>query len=200
MKTNLNITTILLLITIILSTSSYSNNTGVLSPKETEETTATPPNTKTNTKTDTNTDTESDYKPNTNTDTITLPKGTYYIGDLCYVFSKPWSKIVEAYFEGLEKNGYKQINEVYIEDSTSPIYLVIFYTGDDGIYRIKDTNEDFCVDSGSIGLVNIKYLNPTTLKENGYLGQIKEFQEDFQLQVSPKEIKIGDMIIIQTDD
>jgi hypothetical protein len=196
MKTNLNITTILLLATIILNTPSYSNNTGDLSPKETEETRATPPNTRTATKTDT----ESVDKSNRNTATITLPKGTYYIGDLCYVFSKPWSKIVEAYFEGLEKNGYKQINEVYIEDPSSPIYLVMFYTGDDGIYRIKDTNEDFCVDSGSIGLVNKKYLNPTTLKENGYLGQVKEFQEDFQLQVSPEEIKIGDMIIIQTDD
>jgi hypothetical protein len=80
--------------------------------------------------------------------TFTLPAGTYYIGDLCYVLS---DDIYDNIFGG---TGYK--SGIYEEKGTGRTFLVTRTWGD-GNYRGSDGN-DFIIDSSSIGICSASLM------------------------------------------
>lgn len=145
--------------------------------------------------------------PNKKNEEIEMPAGKYYIGDLCYVITKEWSKVVEDYFQAQKKNPTLNIHTLNLNGASTKdpeFNFLMFYTGSDGTYWIKSTTPPhepipICVDSGTIGIINTKILNPQILKEHEKLGHIKEFKNDFLVSYHNKLITIGDIEILQED-
>ena len=134
---------------------------------------------------------------------ITLPKGEYYIGDLCYVIRKEWISVVKEYFGNQEKFPNLNLHALTIErENNKPLKLVMFFTGSDGTYYINGPKKEenaIIVDSGSIGIVDTSLLNPDTLEERAFLGHVHKFKEDFVIKYDKKIIEIGNLYIHQEE-
>ena len=85
---------------------------------------------------------------------LTLPKGEYYIGDLCYVdcLSKVWDDFC---FE-MNKNEHSSVGGIEFFASGTA-YGDGFYTGSDGV--------EYAVDSGLIGIISAKHLTASDRAE-----------------------------------
>lgn len=127
---------------------------------------------------------------------IALPKGTYYIGDLCYVVTQEWPELVSLYFQKQKENPNANLHNL-----TKAIpHTIVFNTGSDGNYWLKNkTNPTqqiaLSVDSGTIGLIDIKLLDKKVLEENLHLGHVKEFKSDFTVSFNDDKISIENLEI-----
>lgn len=134
---------------------------------------------------------------------ITLPKGEYYIGDLCYVIRKEWTSVVDQYFDNQKKSPNLNLHLLTIErNDKKPLELVMFFTGSDGTYYFNGPEKEenaITVDSGSIGIVDTSLLDPETLEERAFLGHIHRFEKDFVIKYDKKIIEIGDLYITQEE-
>lgn len=81
--------------------------------------------------------------------TYTLPSGTYYIGDPCYVFNN------ETWDEVLETTNYFSNHGVHELDGKSFCGASTMYG--DGVYVGSDSNT-YPVDAGLIGAVDIRIV------------------------------------------
>lgn len=133
---------------------------------------------------------------------IMMPKGQYYIGDLCYVIRSEWSEVVDKYFKSQKDDPQRIIHKLNIAEEPK-LSLVMFYTGSDGSYTILNGEPNkptsISVDSGTVGIVDTQMLNPDILKENEQLGHVVEFTEDFAINVSKDGIDIGGLKIKQEE-
>jgi hypothetical protein len=102
--------------------------------------------------------------------------GKYYIGDLCYAFGDNWDEVCDKIID-YDLNVLD--GRFVLADGTT---FCIFSTKyGDGSY-FSNIGENFPVDSGSIGVVETKFL-PKEFAEsiggNYPLGAIRDFSEDF---------------------
>ena len=99
---------------------------------------------------------------------MSLPAGTYYIGDLCYVLNSRWNDVCDVVISGQScLDG---------EHATSNFDFAMYSTAHgDGEYRDIEGRR-YCVDSGSIGAVLLENCDKTRseIEEEG-LGHIIEF-------------------------
>lgn len=121
-----------------------------------------------------------------------LPKGKYFIGDICYILKKSYYNQWVDKLKG--KNGLFNIN--------GSMFAVHSTSYGDGYYP-SNINMSFPVDSGTIGIVNEKLFSATKAKKlitkNMTLGQIYNFTGDvtfkykygvFKIESSKDKIKI----------
>lgn len=87
--------------------------------------------------------------------TFTVPPGTYYIGDLCYVLS---DKVYDTIFGDL--GGYD--SGLYQKKGSSDFFLVDGTAFGDGLYKSSDMKE-FAVDAGILGIAPMSLV----AKKNG---------------------------------
>lgn len=97
---------------------------------------------------------------------VILPKGTYYIGDPCYVI-EDWDKALEVsnYFE---KDGVHLLNDKF--------FIGFPTKHGDGTYMDSDTIS-YPVDSGIIGAVAINLCKDLDSISHEALGSIHTFDE-----------------------
>ena len=116
-----------------------------------------------------------------------MESGTYYIGDLCYVFGDDdWPEICEAIEES---------EDGYIEHKGFTMFFANTKYGD-GTYT-DQYGYDYSVDAGLIGAVAIKHLSEEFVRviNNNKLGQIHEFERSFTCSKDDGIIMIGKYII-----
>jgi len=126
-----------------------------------------------------------------------LPAGTYYIGDLCYVFSDDeWndvcSKIVvdnTIIFDVLE-------GEFALDDGR--IFATFSTAHGDGVYA-DNQDKNYAVDSGSIGCIKIDDIRNPNNGDIKRLGNIVTFDAPFNCHSNGKVITFGHKIAIDTD-
>lgn len=112
-------------------------------------------------------------------------KGKYYIGDLCYVVEKH-----DDWMELLEKTNYfRNENQEY---KGCPILAGSTAYGD-GIYA-DNKGRTYCVDAGIIGIMPIECIDKKHDNiEN--LGNIVDFEEDFDVLIEDGIFRFGDISI-----
>jgi hypothetical protein len=128
---------------------------------------------------------------------FTLPKGKYYIGDPCYVFShdtKSWEELLELtnYFDG----------ELY-EFKGYPIFAYSTAWGD-GVY-VDNYDRAYGVDAGLIGIVDVRLIeiNKDDCKKlfsRDGIGHIFTFKNEFEIETDEKGWFRFDNIEINTKD
>lgn len=115
-----------------------------------------------------------------------MKAGSYYVGDIAYVFTEGWQAFLNTYWD----EGEDQVFEYKGQE--------VFMGGTefgDGTYR-DNHGFTYAVDSGTIGVL------PLTLVEaklgetvRGGFGQIIDFPEDFEPRVVNGEFTFGDIVI-----
>lgn len=122
-----------------------------------------------------------------------MESGSYYVGDLCYVFNdKDWCEICKLTFTdklAIPKNGELELS--------SGVKIAIYSTKHgDGVYN------GFCVDSGSIGCVLADSIEMGFLTRSQGLGKVINFDKPFETNswetssdLDDGVIKIGHILI-----
>lgn len=130
----------------------------------------------------------------------TYPAGKYYIGDVCYaldddVYHRQWG----------QKYHYDVGTHVIQYNGAQDIITMNYTAFGDGLYVDELSNLEFCVDSGTIGIVPFSLCSTKNIKDNKIKGG------HFIESASPIEFKsisgifvIGyndnrNIIIIETD-
>lgn len=99
-----------------------------------------------------------------------FPAGQYYIGDLCYVMHPEWSELCKLMF----KTPDMQEGELTVQNKR--LFLASTAYGD-GCYE-SNTGNFFGVDSGSLGIIAVKDIDPSELKHLTD-GHVFNFDRDF---------------------
>lgn len=107
--------------------------------------------------------------------------GTYYLGDLCYVMSPEWDEICGLTIEG---NVCKEGVFTLADGRTFGMWHTAY---GDGTYTDNYGRENYFVDSGTIGIVNIEDISDkeslagATERTVFKLGQIEVFDRPFEV-------------------
>lgn len=115
---------------------------------------------------------------------LTLPKGEYYIGDLCYVqkLSAVWDDFCTAFFD--DYAGHAKVDGIeFFANSTA--YGDEEYTGTDG--------SDYPVDAGLIGIISAKHLTAEDLAED-YIN-VTKFDKPFNVSAEKGVFYFGHITI-----
>ena len=121
-----------------------------------------------------------------------MKAGTYYIGDLAYVMNDRWDE-----FCSLTCSGNNVLDgEFNLKDGTRFATFTTKYG--DGVYRDEQGNE-YPVDAGLIGCVNVKDIAPDEL-QNLSSGRVIEFVQDFSTFSAGGVIRIGSVVIDTSDE
>jgi hypothetical protein len=116
---------------------------------------------------------------------FSLPAGTYYIGDPCYVFRDGnWSKVCD----NLGKSDG-------IFDCLSMLFFMAGTEYGDGCYYDQDGHM-FDVDAGVLGAVPVELVED---KDGLRLGLVKDFPSGLKIEYDGHRFDFGG-IIIETDD
>ena len=123
---------------------------------------------------------------------MTLPAGTYWLGDLCYVLHDEWDEVCKMYFDSELSTG-KIGGEFTLGDGRKfAMYSTRF---GDGSYT-DQSGHVYGVDSGTLGCVQI------SSEESEGLGRVVNFRNDFDTGYTDRDesvIKFGH-IQIDTGD
>jgi hypothetical protein len=125
---------------------------------------------------------------------MTMPAGTYYIGDLCYVMHPEWDEFCDITIEGHRvKDG-----EFTLKDGRRFATYGTMYG--DGQYR-SNIGSYHSVDAGLIGCIRIEDIRDpeATTEQMRDLGTIVEFDEPFETSESEGVITFG-CVEINTGD
>jgi hypothetical protein len=117
---------------------------------------------------------------------ITLPPGTYWIGDLMYVLDS-----MEVSTSAL----YKYTGLIRFK-SHPHIELVTFSTGGDGKFKDQEGRE-YPVDSASIGMIKAELIAPEELEyvKSNDGGHLHVFTEAVECSQDKEELKFGNVTI-----
>ena len=119
---------------------------------------------------------------------MTMPAGTYYVGDLCYVMHERWNEFCDITIKDREcLNG-----EFVMKDGTR--FATYSTKWGDGSYT-DQLGKDYSVDAGLIGCVLIEDLD---LEAEGNFvrgGQVVQFDEPFDTWRDDGMIRIGHLSI-----
>ena len=130
-----------------------------------------------------------------------LPAGTYYIGDLCYIFDSDfdfWSDICEIYHnkcQGQTVFEYK-LNEPYVKDRSVAKFAMMRTKWGDGEYYGYDDNI-YCVDSGTIGCVEVQDYESITgeVSSTFFANQLFVFDKEFEVYSDDGILHFGHIVI-----
>lgn len=102
---------------------------------------------------------------------MTMPAGSYWIGDLCYVLEDSWDEVCELYFES-ESNSDNPGGEFTLSDGRK--FAMYGTRWGDGVY--KDQNgRSFGVDSGTLGCILVSDID----NDFNDLGHVTSFRNEF---------------------
>lgn len=104
------------------------------------------------------------------TSKMTLPPGTYYIGDLCYALN---DTLYDTVFGPQYRDGY------YCSQ-TNPSDVFMMGRTDDGLYYGTD-GKDYAVDAGIIGIASESTLGPEKKPYNG--GSLYTFKNEVTVKL-----------------
>lgn len=106
---------------------------------------------------------------------LTIPAGTYYVGDLCYVLLDRWEEVCALLDQpGIDFDGPAPTQTVFtMVDGTVFACMRTMYG--DGTYETS-TGEVVGVDSGTVGAVLVKNITRTG-QESLHMGNIVELAE-----------------------
>jgi hypothetical protein len=119
-----------------------------------------------------------------------LKKGTYYVGDPCYIFGKSWSDFLNM----LRFFGDCDIVKVFGEECIAGRTAY-----GDGSY-FDNFGRKYCVDSGLVGILPISLIDKdrvVTLEkiEESKCMHIIDFSEDFEVSIYNGVFNFGNVII-----
>jgi hypothetical protein len=120
---------------------------------------------------------------------FTLPAGTYFIGDPCYLIKKQWGEVCD-----------KMDNQraALITINNQKLFIAETRFGD-GEY-IDDFGENYSVDSGTIAVTPLELNDKATLANLKIYGCVKEFPKEFECSWSEGIFEIDNIIINTTWD
>ena len=121
-----------------------------------------------------------------------MKAGTYYIGDLCYVMNDRWDEFCEL---TCSDNNVLD-GEFNLKDGTRFATFTTKYG--DGTYKDEQGNE-YPVDAGLIGCINVKDIAPSEIENLGS-GRVIEFVQDFSTFSAGGVIRIGSVVIDTSDE
>jgi hypothetical protein len=124
----------------------------------------------------------------------TLPAGTYYIGDPCYVIEDHWDAFLEALNAAEGKDGY--LRGVVFTFAGRQVFVSATNTGD-GVYRDNE-GVNYPVDAGMLAAIPVELTGTrghvfTQAFEVGT--DVGRWRQGKNGQLIGKRIKIGSIII-----
>jgi len=122
---------------------------------------------------------------------MTMPAGTYYVGDLCYVMHERWDEFCDVTISGT----HVLSGEMELKDGTQ--FACYSTKWGDGTY-FDNHGREYSVDAGLIGCARIEDLD---LEADGNFtrgGQVIEFKEPFETSSDDGMIYFGD-VCVDTD-
>ena len=117
---------------------------------------------------------------------MTMPAGTYYVGDLCYVMHPEWDEFCDITISGLQcKDGEFELKDGRRFATYGTLY-------GDGMYR-SNIGTDHSVDAGLIGCILIEDIKDpeATVAHMKGLGAIITFDQPFETSESDGVICFG---------
>lgn len=125
-----------------------------------------------------------------------MPRGTYYVGDLCYVFAEDeWAPFLEACIFNDRRDGCAE-GEFDYKGMRLASYNTFY---GDGGYADINSRDVYSVDSGGIGCIPVAHPAVDHLKLGstvaGKHGTLQVFLEDFETSNVKGVINIGDIKI-----
>ena len=126
---------------------------------------------------------------------MTMPAGTYYIGDLCYIFhgDKEWDEVCQ-----LTTSGHTCIEGVFtLKDGR--VFSMYNTAYGDGTYG-SSLGATFSVDSGSIGCILMSDIDFTDSENDTSGGFVMTFENDFSTQSESGTISFGELSIYTDPD
>lgn len=127
---------------------------------------------------------------------VMMPAGTYYIGDLCYVLGDRWSEVCEKTIS----SGHEALAGKFILDDGLEFAMLNTKYGD-GRFTSNIIGEEFPVDSGSIGIVDIRFIGkPREEIVNDALGQVVDFDSEFDVADKDGTLCFGEIRIYTNDE
>lgn len=124
-------------------------------------------------------------------DMYTMPAGTYYIGDLCYVMHKEWDEVCEQFFAGRTDFG---CNEGKFRLADGRKFACFNTKHGDGVYYDTRGRWEFGVDAGNIGCIKVEDIKEE-LPSNAV---VVTFQSEFVCYRYDGDLVFGD-VQIDTD-
>jgi hypothetical protein len=122
---------------------------------------------------------------------MTMPAGTYYVGDLCYVMHERWDEFCDITIdERTCRDG-----EFVMKDGTR--FATYGTKWGDGSYS-DESGRKYSVDAGLIGCVRMEDIELDMDGNSTNGGQVIEFKEPFETRSENGVIYIGD-VCIDTD-
>lgn len=122
---------------------------------------------------------------------MTMPAGTYYVGDLCYVMHERWDEFCDVTISGT----HVLSGEMELNDGTR--FACYSTKWGDGSYS-DESGRKYSVDAGLIGCVRMEDIELDMDGNSTNGGQVIEFKEPFETRSENGVIYIGD-VCIDTD-
>ena len=126
---------------------------------------------------------------------ITMPAGTYYVGDICYVMHDVWDEACDL----MIPDGKSPVDGIFdLEDGRQ---FAVFSTAyGDGVYY-DESARAYPVDSGCIGCIKVSDIKDETfdIKDIDNLGNIIHFDEEFEVGNYDGVIFFGNVNIWTTE-
>jgi hypothetical protein len=120
---------------------------------------------------------------------MTMPAGTYWVGDLCYVLSdEDWDEVCELTIHG----NTCLSGEFSFKDGRK--FAMYSTEWGDGEYH-DQAGFSYSVDSGSIGCILLKDISLSVCEE----GSIVNFQQEFETKYLSGTICFGSRVMIDTN-
>jgi len=127
---------------------------------------------------------------------MTLGPGTYYVGDLCYVFEDDdWDVVCSKSFDPMNGSSMEGVFNM-----TGDRKFALFGTAyGDGEYYDQFNNR-YLVDSGTIGCVMVRHATRKDMLDMKFFGNVVEFKEPFDVSKEGTSIMIGHLFIETGDE
>lgn len=126
---------------------------------------------------------------------MTMPAGTYYVGDLCYVMHGEWSEFCDITISG------NQVRDGEFELKDGRRFATYSTAYGDGTYEDRECRS-YDVDAGLIGCIRIEDIDLTN--EQNFLtgGHVIEFYQPFETSGgrSHGQIRFGSVCIDTASD
>lgn len=123
---------------------------------------------------------------------MTMPAGTYYIGDLCYVIAE-WDEFCDITIKG------EECLDGEFEMSDGRRFATYGTAYGDGVYE-DESGKEYSVDAGLIGCILVGDISKKIYGEmiDGNLGHFHTFETPFQTFSEDGKIYFGN-VVIDTD-
>jgi hypothetical protein len=130
----------------------------------------------------------------------TMEKGTYWVGDLCYVLGDHWDEVIKLMYPYPKSsaNRHKTVEgRLVLKNGVAFSYHGTAYG--DGVYEDGAGNR-YCVDAGLIGCVKWSDVPKSKHKEAKRLGHVHDFPFDFCTWEDEGTIHFDHFVAIETGD